>query len=118
MKQRDPLFKLYIRLKNHERKEDAHLQYRKLRNEITELTKISKKLFYKNYFEENNKNLRKIWQGIKQIINVKSKHSDIPTSITVDNKQVTNTKDISNTFNNYFSNIAENILKDRKWESL
>ena len=83
----------------------------KLRNEIVALTRTKRKQFYKNYFEENNKNLRKVWQGIRQIINVKSKQSDIPTSITVNNKQITNPKDISNSFNNYYSNVAENILK-------
>ena len=60
--------------------------------------------------------MRKVWQGIKQIINVKSKQSDIPTSITVNNSLITNPTDISNSFNNYYSGIAENILKERKYE--
>ena len=116
MKQRDKLFNQLTKLKNNERREVTNLQYKKLRNDIVEQTKDSKSNFYKHYFEENNKNLRKIWQGIRQIINIKSKQSDIPTSITVNNKQITNPKEISNSFNDYFSNIADSILKERKFE--
>ena len=71
MKQRDKLFKIYTKLKNHERKQDIHLQYKQLRNKILEMIRISKKEYYKNYFENNNQNLRKVWQGIKEIINIK-----------------------------------------------
>ena len=39
-----------------------------LRNEIIELTGVSKNNFYQNYFTENNNNLRKVWQGIKEVI--------------------------------------------------
>ena len=60
IKQRDKLFKVFIRLKNHERKDDIHQQYKLLRNNILEMTRNSKNFFYKNYFETNNKNLRKV----------------------------------------------------------
>ncbi len=58
MRERDQLFKQYLRLKNAEKKENTHLQYKKLRNEIIALTRTKRKQFYKNYF----KNLRKVWQ--------------------------------------------------------
>ena len=40
-------------------KEDTHLQYKKLRNEIIALTRTNRKQFYNKYFEENNKILEK-----------------------------------------------------------
>ena len=40
-----------------------------------------------------------------------SKQSDIPTR-----KQITNPKDVSNSFNDHYSNINENILKEIKYE--
>ena len=116
MKQRDKLFKIYTRLKNHNRRNDLHMQYKQLRNNILEMTRISKKEFYKNYFENNNRNLRKVWQGIREIINVKSKHSDLPTCISSDNSFISCPKQISNEFNEYFSNIAANTLKGRKFK--
>ena len=116
MRQRDKLFKIYVRLKNHERKNDIRAQYRKLRNDILQMVRTSKKNFYKNYFENNNKNLRKVWQGIKQIINIKSKLTDIPTCISSNDNLISCPKEISNKFNEYFSNIAGDILKGRKYE--
>ena len=79
------------------------MQYKKIRNEIVALTRTKRKPFYKNYFEENNKNLRKVCQCSKQ--------SDIPTR-----EQITNPKDVSNSFNDHYSNINENILKEIKYE--
>ena len=117
MKQRDKLFKIYINLKNHERKNDLHMQYKQLRNKVLEMIRTKKKEFYKNYFEQNNGNLRKVWQGIREIINVKTKRSDIPTCISSDDNITTCPKEISNKFNDYFSNIAENIIKERKSNS-
>ena len=52
-----------------------HNEYKTLRNQILDLTKKSKPNFYQNYFNENNSNLRKVWQGIKEIINIKSKNN-------------------------------------------
>ena len=44
----------------------------------------SKKIHDK-YFTKNSNNLKKIWKGIKEIINIKSKNYDIPTCIQVGN---------------------------------
>ena len=53
------------------RKEQSYTQYKSLKNEITTLTRQSKKEYYNHYFSENSKNLYKIWKGIKEIINIK-----------------------------------------------
>ena len=116
MRRRDTLLKKYIKLKDIERRNIVFSEYKKLRNEILEKTRRSKSHFYRNYFEENNKNLRKIWQGIREIINIKNKASVTPTSLMTNNKQTTNPYEISNSFNTYYSNIADNILKERKYE--
>ena len=95
---------------------ETQSQFNKIKNEITSLTRKSKEQYYKNYFEKHNKNLRKIWSGIKEIINVKQKSSSLPTSLANKDKTVTDPKEIANYFNCYFSNIAENTLKSRKFE--
>ena len=115
MKRRDKLLKKYIRIKNHTNKQIAHNDYKTLRNQILELTKASKNLFYQNYFTENNNNLRKVWQGIKEVINIKSKSHDIPVNVKQNNNILTNPKAVSNEFNDYFSSIAENILQKRNY---
>ena len=58
------------------------------------------------FFSTNKNNLRKIWKGIKEIINIKSKNFDQPTCILQDEKAITNQNEISNCFNQYFTSIA------------
>ena len=95
---------------------ETQFQFNKIKNEITSLTRKSKERYYKNYFEKHNKNLRKIWSGIKEIINVKQKSSSLPTCLANKDRTVTDPKEIADYFNCYFSNIAENTLKSRKFE--
>ena len=101
--------------KNLERKKFLYDHYKKLKNDITLLTRRGKKEYYQNYFDENKKNLKKIWKGIKDIVNVKSKNFEQPSCIQDGDKTATNPKDISNAFNKYFTSIADNILNARKF---
>ena len=48
------------------------------KNETTHLTRSGKKAYYQKYFAENN--LQKIWNGIKEIINIKFRLSYMPPS--------------------------------------
>ena len=45
-----------------------------LKNDLTEIIKISKKTYYENHFTNNSNNLKKIWLGIKEIINIEYKN--------------------------------------------
>ena len=58
--------------------------------------------------------MQKVWQGIKEIVNIKSNNSNSPTTIEVGHKMVTDTAIICDHFNDYFPNIAEGILKTNK----
>ena len=114
IKIKNKLYSNYTKCKNPDRKSENLASFRIFRNQLNETIKINKSRFYQNYFTENNKNLRKIWQGIKEIINIKSKNNDHPTCIT-DNETITDPTQISNKFNNYFSGIADAILEERKY---
>ena len=87
-----------------------------MKNEITSLTRKSKKDFYNNYFSKNKNNLQKIWKGIKEVINIKSKNFSHPTCIIQNKKTINSPKEIANTFNTYYTSIAETLLKKRKYE--
>ena len=51
--------------------------------------------------------MKKLWSGIRSILNVgKCKNSYI-TSILNNNKSVDNPKDIANIFNNFFANVVK-----------
>ena len=117
MKRRDKLFGKYIRTKNPHNRITLHNEYKTLRNRIIELLKTSKLNFFHDYFEKNSNNIRNIWKGINQIVNVKSKSYDSPSCLTDKNGQsITEPSEISNSFNNYFSTIADSMLDERKYE--
>ena len=87
-----------------------------LKNEVTSLLRTSKRDYYNRFFTNNRKNLRKTWEGIKNIINVKPSNTNTPSFIKDNNKILTDDISISNCFNDYFSSIAEKILNDRKYK--
>ena len=102
--------------KNADEKFNLYNRFKSLKNEITKLTRTGKKEFYEKYFADNKNNLKKIWKGIKDIVNIKAKNFDQPSCIQNGDKNATNPLEISNTFNKYFTSIADNILKKRKFE--
>ena len=101
--------------KNPDTKTRLQNEYKQLKNELTENTRQSKKDYYNKYFTENANNLQKVWKGIKEIINIKSKNYAQPTCIVDKGKTFTEPTDIANSFNKYYASIADEILKKRKY---
>ena len=64
---------------------------------------MSKKNYFAKFFLEYSNNIKKVWQGIKEIVNIKSKNSNSPTTIEVGNKMITDTAIICDHFHDYFS---------------
>ena len=116
MRQRDIAYGKYIRSKDPSNKPILHDRYKVLRNQATQKLRRSKYGYFKDYFIRNSGNIKNLWKGINQIVNVKSKSYDYPTQME-DNqgKSVDSPVEISNHINDYFSNIAESILKKRKF---
>ena len=108
-------FRKYINCKNALNKNRIYDEYKLLKNEVTFLTRDRKKAYYKKYFAENKKNLQKIWKGIKQLINIKSKNFDTPNCVEFGGKYITDPISISNSFNDYFTSVANDILSKRKY---
>ena len=108
-------FSKYIKCKDPDRRAELYTNFKLLKNEITQDIRSGKKSYYRKYFTEHKNNLQKIWKGIKEIINIKSKNYDHPTSIQVGDKNITDPVHISNSFNDYFTSIADNILRKRKY---
>ena len=113
---KNQVFRKYIRSKNPTAKAEHYAAYKDLKNEITALTRSSKKEYYKKYFSTNKNNIQKIWKGIKEIINIKSKNFDHPTCLKSADGAITDPVAISTSFNDYFTSIADNILASRKYE--
>ena len=115
IKVKNKKFRQFVKCKDATQKEQLKNGYKLLKNEITDLIRQGKKDYYQKYFAENKQNLKKIWAGIKEVINIKSKTANNPTCINDNGETIHNPKNVANSFNTYFSNIAEDILKQRKF---
>ena len=63
--------------------------------------------YYKEYFMVNKSNNKEIWNGIRQIISLKTKHSFSTRKLIKENDEINNIYEITNEFNNFFSNIGK-----------
>ena len=59
--------------------------------------------------------MHKIWNGINELVNVKSKVLSSPCTIKSNGKTISDPKEIATSFNTYFTNIAEEIIRKRKY---
>ena len=69
------------------------------------------KSYYTSYFETNKNKSLDIWKGIRSLVIIKSPKSSNIMLLDV-NENLTDSKKISNIFNNHFSTIGSKI--DRK----
>ena len=53
-----------------------------------------------------------LWSGIRSIINIKQNDSPRFSQLIVDGKKVNDSKSISNTLNQYFVNVPQQVTKD------
>ena len=114
--QRDKMHHQYTKSTDPSIKSKLFAEYKIVRNEIVNLIRISKVNHYHMYFSKHNTDLRKIWIGIKQIINVKSKTMESPTCIEENDTTISEPTQVATKFNDYFADIAKNIVDDRKYE--
>ena len=109
MTKRDSLYKDFIKERDPNKKTRLGSTYKYYRNRIVTLLRQSKKKYYNDYFEEHKQNMKKTWDGIRNLINVSKKSSISINKIIHDNKTFTDNKSIAKTLNNYFVNIGPSI---------
>ena len=65
--------------------------------------------YYKKYFDEHSENSRKQWQLINSLLNRNKKKASINKLVDKEGNVASSPSEISETFNEYFSNIARNL---------
>ena len=85
--------------------------YKKLRNEITNDKRESKKSYYSSYFAKNKHKSSEIWKGINSLVNIKSSKISIIKLLDDNNNLVSDPRKISHKFNHYFSKIGRDIKR-------
>ena len=109
MTKRDIFYKDFVTEKDPVKKERLGSIYRSYRNLIVSLLRKSKKQYHTDYFEEHKQNMKKTWDGIRDLINVSKKSSTNINQIVNDNQTFTDNKSIAKALNNYFVNIGPSI---------
>ena len=100
-----------IKVKKRHYHSGSRAVYKIYRNKILIISRLSKKLYYHNYFSHNLTNMKNIWAGINSLINNKKEHfKHISSIIHPDSKVTTNDcSEISNIFNSFFSSVRPNL---------
>ena len=94
-------------MKDHEKKLELHNKYENYTNLLSTLIKQSEYKYFNKYFEDNWNNMKNTWKGRKNIITLNNLSSDVPRTLSVNDVTISDSCDIGNTFNNYFSSIAK-----------
>ncbi|XP_057290925.1 uncharacterized protein LOC130613625 [Hydractinia symbiolongicarpus] len=111
IRKRDALHKQFIKEKDPFIKSLLHTSFKKYRNKLVTLCRISKSNFYKQFFIKNKNNSKAIWDGVRSIISLRSAKSPTPSCLNINNNLTTDPLTISNSFNSCFSSIADNLRK-------
>ena len=82
------------------------------RNRINREILKSKKDYFAKYFSEYSNNIKKTWQGIREIINIKNPTAPKIAQLNVNGRIFDNPKVIAEKVNDYFVNIGPNTEKE------
>ena len=85
------------------------MRHKQYRNRLSTVLKKVNNFILTDFFQENTKDLKNMWRGIKKIISSNNSNHIFLTAITVNNETITNPSDIANAFNNYFATVAIDI---------
>ena len=77
---------------------------------INHLLRKSKKSYYASYFENFQNNSKKLWCGVKEIINTQAKKRNEGISLNINGKVESDNKTVANSFNKYFTTIAQKLI--------
>ena len=106
---KNKIYRKCIRTKNATKKEKLYELFKTYGNSLSKITKLSKVNYYYQFFEENKRKLNKIWQGIKEIIDISKNNTQKIQNINDNGKLITSHKKIANTFNKFFCDIPKQI---------
>ena len=104
---RDSLLKKFHSEKR--RRSAIYDQYKFYRNRVVDLIRQSKSNYYVKFFNDNLKNSKKIWNGIHELTATKKRSDVTKISLDIAGELTSNPKIIAESFNNYFSQIAEKL---------
>jgi len=109
MRERDLIYEKFAKENDPALRSSYHLSYKTYRNRIVNLIRSSKKQYFASFFEECHSNIKKTWDGIRDLINVSKKASNRLRKIIQGDKVFTKDTDIANKMNDFFVNIGSSV---------
>ena len=108
IKVKDLYYGKFMRTKNN----TWYTLYKRYRKSIKRLTFLSKQNYFKSYFENNKNNSKKTWDGIRNIVNQKTKcQSNSSIFLNNNGKIIYDQKSVANIFNHHYSTIADKLVR-------
>lgn len=104
------LYKSFIKYKTI----DAEKKYKKYKNKLTSLIRAAEKLYYQEKLSLHKNDLKKTWSILNEITQRNKKSNELNNEFLLGKKTVCNSKDISDSFNNFFVNIGPTLAKKIK----
>ena len=98
--------KLFYRKKRQPTNTNIKGLYNIFRNRVNRELNKSKKEYYSKYFEDNKTNSKKIWEGIRSIINIKKSKNNIISQLKVNEKSIDDPNEIAKSLNDFFVNVG------------
>ena len=95
-----------------QRTTQRELKYKNYRNCFRKVSKMAITSYYRDFFQSNANNAKKIWTQINTLcsFNVKKNGNKSPlTHLNIDNKVVNNPTEMANGLNDYFCNIGSGL---------
>ena len=71
IKKKHKMYSKFLKCKNQKLKEFYHNNYKTYRNLLSTLLKRAKEKYFTKFFNENMKDIKKTWIGIKSLVSVK-----------------------------------------------
>ena len=103
--------RLFARKKRQPDNDHVRTIYNQARNRVSRLIDKSYKEHNNSYFEEHNNNIKKAWEGIRKIVNVKKATKFSVSHLNINGKAVDDSLGIANGFNDFFVNVGPNTEK-------
>ena len=88
IKKKNNIYSRFVKCKNKIMKELHPNNYKSYRNLLSTLLKRDKEKYFTNFFNENIKDIKKTWKGIKTLVSMKQKNNDTPSLTTKDKRYI------------------------------
>lgn len=109
IKRRDKLYKEWQKDKVNLKLKENYIKYRNNLNKLIDITKLN---HHKYQIEKNKNNSQKLWKTIKNITNTNNRPTIIKQLQSKNGNDVYSSEEISNTFNDFFSNVGQELAQN------